>query len=359
MENAGTVDMRGSADLPYLLKVIGTPSNPALAQAVSELRSWMQSGAHRLSPSYGAPYEDSAAIQIMDAWWPLLTKAIYEPVVGATGWNELQQIDPVDQPPDEQLTSPGGGGEVHMGSAWDVGFYGTVQTDLEDVLGLHPVGALQRKYCGRGNLSACRAELEASLTQAIAEPATEDYPGYTEGSATCKAGDQWCSDAIVFRALGAISQPMMQWVNRPTFQQADEVQGHRPFPPEPACIYAEYPTASIRSARPSAGGLTIFGRATPRACGVPSARLHTVRIAVARLGGGRCRFVRERRGRAGLGAPRRCSATEWLTARGLRTWSLRVAATLPPGRYRVLARAIDVSGNIAAARERSFIVRSS
>jgi acyl-homoserine lactone acylase PvdQ len=358
MENAGTVDMRGYSDLPYLLKVIGTPSNPALAQAVSELQAWMKSGAHRLSPSYEAPYDDSSAIQIMDAWWPLLTKAIYEPVVGSSAWNEMQQIDPVDQPPDEQLTSPGGGGEVHMGSAWDVGFYGTVQTDLEDVLGMHPVGALQRKYCGRGNLSACRAELEASLSQAVAEPATQVYPGYTEGSATCKAGDQWCWDAINFRALGAISQPMMQWVNRPTFQQADEVQGHRPFPPEPACVYAEYPTASIRSVRLSGSGLSGSGRATPRACGVPSARLKTVRIAVARTrGGGRCQFVRDRRGRFGLGAAQRCTASIWIAARGTRHWSLRLATALPRGRYRVLAEAIDVSGNVAVARPRSVALR--
>ena len=37
-----------------------------------------------------------------------------------------------------------------------------------------------------------------------------------------------CSDSIQFRAIGAITQPLMEWVNRPTFQQADEIQGHGP-----------------------------------------------------------------------------------------------------------------------------------
>ena len=37
-----------------------------------------------------------------------------------------------------------------------------------------------------------------------------------------------CHDAIQFRAIGAITQPLMDWVNRPTFQQADEIQGHGP-----------------------------------------------------------------------------------------------------------------------------------
>jgi hypothetical protein len=44
----------------------------------------------------------------------------------------------------------------------------------------------------------------------------------------CSAGDQMCSDSIQFRAIGAITQPLLEWINRPTFQQADEIQGHRP-----------------------------------------------------------------------------------------------------------------------------------
>ncbi len=31
-----------------------------------------------------------------------------------------------------------------------------------------------------------------------------------------------------FRAIGAITQPLIEWVNRPTFQQADEILGHGP-----------------------------------------------------------------------------------------------------------------------------------
>ncbi len=339
MENAGTVDLRGSAVLPYLLKVIGTPANPALQTAVSELRAWAAAGAHRFSPSYMAPYEDASAIQIMDAWWPLLVKAIYEPVIGPAAFAALEEVDPSDQPPEQQVTSPGGGGVQHAGSAWDIGFYGTVQTDLKDVLGLHPVGALQLRYCGRGKLAACRSELEATLAQAVAEPATEVYPGYTG----CKAGDQVCWDAITFRALGAISQPLMQWVNRPTYQQADEILGHRPFPPEPACIYAEYPTTRVRHV--SRRGAS--GTATPRDCGVPVARLRRVQVAISRREArGRCAFLTPS-GR--FGAPRACASPRWLTARGTKHWSLGLRRELPHGSYRILARATDVSGNVASS----------
>ena len=37
-----------------------------------------------------------------------------------------------------------------------------------------------------------------------------------------------CSDSIQFQPIGAITQPLIEWVNRPTFQQADEIQGHGP-----------------------------------------------------------------------------------------------------------------------------------
>jgi acyl-homoserine lactone acylase PvdQ len=323
MENAGTIDLRGQAVLPYLLKVIGKPSNPALATAVSELRSWMDSGAHRFSLVAGGPYVDSAAIQTMDAWWPLLVKAIFEPVIGPAAYAQLQQIDPVDQPPNTQATSPGGGGEEHMGSAWDIGIYGTVQTDLEGVLGLHPNVALSRGYCGGGSLSRCRQVLETSLAAAIAEPATKVYPGYSG----CAAGDQWCWDAITFEALGAIGQPKMQWVNRPTFQQAVEISSHQPYGPLPACDLREYPSITIASIRKlGRGGAQLTGTALPRDCDVPTARLSEVKVRI---------------------------AGRWYRADGTRHWHLHIAG-LAAGTYRVQARVNDVSGNATRTPARTI-----
>jgi hypothetical protein len=40
-------------------------------------------------------------------------------------------------------------------------------------------------------------------------------------------GDQTCFDSIYFRPLGAITQPLIPWQNRPTFQQVVEVSGKR------------------------------------------------------------------------------------------------------------------------------------
>jgi hypothetical protein len=80
-------------------------------------------------------------------------------------------------------------------------------------------------FCGAGNLARCRAALLDSLRVALTVPREQLY--HDTGSIGCKDGDQMCFDAISFRPLGAVTQPRIPWVNRPTYQQAVEIQGHR------------------------------------------------------------------------------------------------------------------------------------
>ena len=54
-------------------------------------------------------------------------------------------------------------------------------------------------------------------------PKTELYQ-----DAGCTDGDQPCFDATRFRAIGGVTVPSIPWINRPTYQQVVEVQGHRP-----------------------------------------------------------------------------------------------------------------------------------
>ncbi|MFL5912239.1 MAG: hypothetical protein ACJ768_16900, partial [Gaiellaceae bacterium] len=88
-------------------------------------------------------------------------------------------------------------------------------------------GTWSRVYCGGGRLSSCRRTLADSLHQALGVDPKKMYE-----DPICKQnkmdGDQWCFDSVYFRPLGAMTQPLIEWVNRPTFQQADEIQGHRP-----------------------------------------------------------------------------------------------------------------------------------
>ena len=218
---AGTQDLRGVEVLPYALKIIGRPSNPALATAVNELRAWVASGAHRINrenPGAHGDYDQSDAIRIMDAWWPLLVKAEFQPVLGSALLNQVEGDFPINDEPGHGTSGS------HLGSAFDVGFYGIVQKDLRAVLHDRVRGPLNRIYCGNGSLERCRAALESSLATAAAESPDQVYPA----DGVCSAGDQMCSDSIQFRAIGAITQPLIEWVNRPTFQQADELVGRMP-----------------------------------------------------------------------------------------------------------------------------------
>jgi acyl-homoserine lactone acylase PvdQ len=226
MGNAGTQDLRGVEVLPYALKIIGHPADPALAQAVSELQSWYASGAHRINrahPGTSGDYDQTDPVRIMDAWWPLLIKAEFAPALGAGLLGDVEGDFAINDEPGHGTSGS------HLGSAFDVGFYGIVQKDLRAVLGKRVAGPLNRVYCGTGSLARCRAALEASLSQAIGESPQQVYPA----DGVCKAGDQMCSDSIQFRAIGAITQPLIEWINRPTFQQAVEIAAQAPGPQAP------------------------------------------------------------------------------------------------------------------------------
>jgi acyl-homoserine lactone acylase PvdQ len=216
MGNAGTQDLRGVEVLPYALKVIGKPTNPTLKTAVAELRAWVASGAHRINrehPGASGQYDQSAAVRIMDAWWPLLVKADLGQVLGTSLLGDVEGRFGIDNLPHN-----------HQGSAWDVGFYGIVQKDLRSALGDHVRGPLNRIYCGDGSLRRCRAALESSLLQAASERPDEVYPA----SSGCAAGDQMCFDDIRYTAIGAITEPPQEWVNRPTFEQAVQIDTAAP-----------------------------------------------------------------------------------------------------------------------------------
>jgi hypothetical protein len=152
----------------------------------------------------------------MDAWWPLLVKAEFTPVLGPDLLNQIESEFAINDQPGHGTSGD------HLGSSWDVGFYGIVQKDLRTILRQKVYGPLNRPYCGAGSLTACRAALDLSLSQAVAQSPDQVYPA----DGVCAAGDQMCSDSIQFRAIGGITQPLIEWVNRPTFQQADEIQGH-------------------------------------------------------------------------------------------------------------------------------------
>jgi hypothetical protein len=99
-----------------------------------------------------------------------------------------------------------------------------VRKDLRTVLRQRVRGRYHRRYCGGGRRGRCRKVLRATLKAAAAVPATQVY----SGDKACKDGDQMCWDAIRFRPTGAATQPLIHWINRPTYQQAVSVQQRVP-----------------------------------------------------------------------------------------------------------------------------------
>ncbi|MEU2440774.1 penicillin acylase family protein [Streptomyces rubradiris] len=222
MADAGLADLRAEDVLPKLLKVVTSQpvTDPAAAAAVNKLQAWVTAGARRAETSAGSKtYADADAIRILDAWWPLLVKAEFEPGLGTGLYTALTRNLPVDEAPSAGHGPTGS----HAGSAFQYGWWSYVDKDIRAVLGESVQGPLARAYCGDGSLTACRDRLLGTLKQAAGLTAAQVYPGDDQ----CAAGDQWCADSITQRALGGIKHGRIGWQNRPTYQQVVEFTSHR------------------------------------------------------------------------------------------------------------------------------------
>lgn len=228
MEKAALTDLRGKEVLPLLLQVINSqPVTDANQKAlVAELTTWLNAGATLTPTAAGSKaYQNAAAIQVFDAWWPLLVQAEFQSGMGTNLFNALVGAMQVNESPSggQQITVSGtvassNEAQPHKGSSFQFGWWGYVSKDLRKTLGQSVTDPLPVTYCGGGSLSACRSALLSSLTQAAAESASTVYPG----DSTCSAGDQWCADSIVQDPLGGITDSPTNWQNRPTFQQVVE-----------------------------------------------------------------------------------------------------------------------------------------
>ncbi|MFI8189027.1 penicillin acylase family protein [Streptomyces sp. NPDC085946] len=222
MAGAGLTDLRAREVLPEVLRVVRSApvTDPAAAAAAGELEAWPAAGAQRTETSAGSrTYAHADAIRILDAWWPLLVKGVFEPGLGSGLYTAFTAGLPVDESPSASHGPTGS----HAGSAFPYGWWSYVDKDVRAVLGERVQGPLARAYCGDGRLGACRDVLLGTLKEAAGRTSAQVYPG----DARCAAGDQWCADSIVHRTLGGIGHGPVGWQNRPTYQQVVEFTSHR------------------------------------------------------------------------------------------------------------------------------------
>jgi acyl-homoserine lactone acylase PvdQ len=228
METAALTDLRGKEVLPYLLQVINSApiTDSGEQTAVNELTTWLNSGAMLVpTSSTSQTYANATAIQIMDAWWPLLVTDEFESGMGTGLFNALINDMQVNESPSggQQVTVSGttstasdNQAQPHKGSSFQMGWWGYVSKDIRSTLGDTVQNALPVSYCG--TLTVCRATLLTTLAQAASESASTVYPA----DSVCSAGNQWCADSIEFTPLGGITDPEISWQNRPTYQQVVE-----------------------------------------------------------------------------------------------------------------------------------------
>ncbi|MGW3666358.1 penicillin acylase family protein [Streptomyces sp. NPDC005141] len=222
MADAALADLRAEDVLPDLLKVVNSSpvTDSTAAAAVSKLSAWVTAGARRKETSAGShTYADADAVRILDAWWPLLVKAEFQPGLGSDLYTALGNNLPIDEAPSAGHGPTGS----HAGSSFQYGWWSYVDKDIRAVLGESVQGGLPQKYCGAGSLGACRDTLISTLKEAAGKTAATVYPGDDQ----CSAGDQWCADSIVQRTLGGIKHGKISWQNRPTYQQVVEYTSHR------------------------------------------------------------------------------------------------------------------------------------
>jgi acyl-homoserine lactone acylase PvdQ len=206
MGEPATQDVRGVKVLPALLRAVGTPPDAASRQALATLRDWMLHGAHRRDLDGDGRYDDDAAVTLMDAWWPRLVRAEFEPALHAPAFAAVQQMLAIGDHTTGDPTAP---------DFFD-GWWGYVHKDLRTLLNRRaPAGRFSRVYCGGGSPAACREALQASLREALRVTRAELY-----GKGDCQDDpDAECFDRNRSTVAAGIDVPPAPFQNRPTFQQ--------------------------------------------------------------------------------------------------------------------------------------------
>ena len=211
-----TVDVRREV-YPFLRRMIGSNNDVQAKPLLDILDAWQKSGMHRRDLDDDNVYEHSAAVALMDDWWDRLVTREFRPVLGSDLFERIRKIVALAEPPD-----PGGS------SFWG-GWHGYVSKDIRRLLGMKVRNPLSRVYCGKGSRQRCADMLESTLVEAATDVRLR-YNNFDLGQvkvpATC--GSPRTCDQIEFTTAGAVDMDPIPWQNRPTFQQAVDIQGHRP-----------------------------------------------------------------------------------------------------------------------------------
>jgi acyl-homoserine lactone acylase PvdQ len=211
VNRAATQDLRAIEVWPVINRLLsGGPAPDERSQrAVDLVNAWIARGASRLDREPDGKIDDPGAA-VLDQSWDQLSETVLRPVLGdlAAPGGLLGQLMTRDESP-----------RTSNGSAYAGGWYGYVDKDLRSLLGEPVRDAYSRRYCGNGDLAACRASLWAVIQSSADALAASQG---TDPSA-------WRADANAERItfVPGVLPDTMRWTNRPTFHLLMEFDGHR------------------------------------------------------------------------------------------------------------------------------------
>ena len=201
MNRAATEDLRTVVVWPIIRRVLdgGAPPSRLAAQAAHLIDLWRAQGASRIDLNLDGRI-DAPGAAVMDTAWNGIARAVLSPVLGPLT-NTLARMIPVSATP-----------------SFDPGWYGYVSKDLRTELGMKVRGPFSRRYCGNGNLKACRKSLWAAIQAAAMKLSATEGPNPAD----------WYSSATAERItfIPGLIPFSMRWTNRSTFQQVIEFTGH-------------------------------------------------------------------------------------------------------------------------------------
>ena len=157
MNAAATQDLRAVEVWPTIRAVLDSgPAPSARAQSAAQLvDDWRAQGASRLDRDLDG-WIDHPGAAVLDAGWRRIGDAVLSPVLG-TLVSRLRQVN-------ADHDEPGANGNG-FGSGW----YGYVDKDLRTLLGRPVTAPFRTRFCGAGDLVACRTALWAALDATAAE----------------------------------------------------------------------------------------------------------------------------------------------------------------------------------------------
>ena len=196
--------------LPAIKRVLDTGPAPTAReqQMLDVLAQWRADGSSRLDKSPFDGLIDAPGAAIMDQAWNKIADAVMGPVLGPQ-LGELASLETRSNNANSQ------------GSSYGSGWYGYVDKDLRRLLGDEVPDKYRTKFCGQGDLAACRDSLWQALEAAGDE--LEAAQGTNDPGQWRKSG---VPERIAFPPIPAAAVSM-RWTNRPTYQQVISYDSHR------------------------------------------------------------------------------------------------------------------------------------